>query len=203
MSKKSIFFIILLFFLYFLFYSISYSFSISSDLKENLFRLHIIANSDSAEDQDLKLHVRDNLISYLQSFNFSNKTEMIKFLKDHQEDIYENVRNSIYEKGYNYDFSIEIGTSYFPKKDYADISTPSGFYDGIKIKIGKAEGKNWWCVLFPPMCLIDSTTCSFSEESEKILEENLQDETASLLYSQTPEYNFKFKIVDLFSNLVR
>ena len=77
MSKKSILFIFILFILYFLFYSISYSYNISSELKENLFRLHIIANSDSTEDQNLKLHVRDNLLSFLQNFNFKNKNEMI------------------------------------------------------------------------------------------------------------------------------
>ena len=78
---------------------------------------------------------------------------------------------------------------------------PSGYYDGLKIKIGKAEGKNWWCVLFPPMCLINKSTCELPEESELILENSLSEECNSIVSSDTQKYKFKFKIVDFFNNI--
>lgn len=203
MSKKSIIIIIFLFLIYFIFYSISYSYSISQELEETVFRLHIIANSDSKEDQELKLHVRDNVIEYLNQFSFSSKEDLIKFLNENTSKIENVVQKSINEKGYSYPFSIEICNSFFPKKEYNNIDLPSGKYDGLKIKIGNSNGKNWWCVLFPPMCLIDSTTCKLPEESNLVLEESISEETYSTISSNTKPYTFKFKIVDFINNIYK
>lgn len=201
MKLKKLLIIFILFLLYFIFNSISYSYSISNDLEKNLFRLHIIANSDSEEDQNLKLYVRDNIINYLKKYQFSNKNELINFLNEHSAELNEVIKSSIVQKGYNYSFTIEIGNSFFPQKKYENIILPSGYYDGLKIKIGKAEGKNWWCVLFPPMCLINKSTCELPEESELILENSLSEECNSIVSSDTQKYKFKFKIVDFFNNI--
>ena len=201
MKLKKLLIIFILFLLYFIFNSISYSYSISNDLEENLFRLHIIANSDSEEDQNLKLFVRDNVVNFLKKYKFSNKKELINFLNEHSAELNEVIKSSIVQKGYNYSFTIEIGNSFFPQKKYENIILPSGYYDGLKIKIGKAEGKNWWCVLFPPMCLINESTCELPEESELILENSLSEECNSIVSSDTQKYKFKFKIVDFFNNL--
>ena len=201
MKFKKLLIIFVLFLLYFIFNSISYSFSISHDLESNLFRLHIIANSDSEEDQNLKLFVRDNVINYLKNYQFLNKNELITFLKTQEKELNQVIQSAINQKGYNYNFTIEIGNSFFPQKKYENIILPSGYYDGLKIKIGKAEGKNWWCVLFPPMCLINESTCELTEESELILENSLSEECNSIVSSDTKKYKFKFKIVDFFNNL--
>lgn len=201
MKLKKLLIIFILFLLYFIFNSISYSYSISNNLEESLFRLHIIANSDSEEDQNLKLFVRDNIINYLKNYKFSNKEELITFLNEHETELNEIIKSSIAQKGYNYNFSFEIGNSFFPQKKYENIILPSGYYDGLKIKIGKAEGKNWWCVLFPPMCLINESTCELPEESELFLQNSLSEESNSVVSSDTQKYKFKFKIVDFFNNL--
>ncbi len=201
MRKKTIFTLIILFTVYFLFHSFSYSKSISDELQENIFRLHVIANSNSENDQNLKLYVRDNIVHYLEQYHFKNKGDLISFLYNNKSQIEKIVSQCISEKNYSYDFSIEIGNSYFPKKDYGNISLPSGYYDGLKIKIGEAKGKNWWCVLFPPMCLIDSATCEFTSSSEDTLENSLSNETFSLVSSDSPNYQFKFKIVDFLNSL--
>lgn len=201
MKLKKLLIIFILFLLYFIFNSISYSYSISNDLEKNLFRLHIIANSDSEEDQNLKLFVRDNVVDFLKKYKFSNKNELINFIQNHENELNEIIQSSINQKGYNYNFSIEIGNSFFPQKKYENIILPSGYYDGLKIKIGKAEGKNWWCVLFPPMCLINKSTCELPEESELILENSLSEECNSIVSSDTKKYKFKFKIVDFFNNI--
>lgn len=201
MKLKKMLIIFVLFLLYFIFNSISYSYSISNDLEKNLFRLHIIANSDSEEDQNLKLFVRDNVINYLKNYQFSDKNELINFLKTHENELNQVIKSAINQKGYNYNFTIEIGNSFFPQKKYENIVLPSGYYDGLKIKIGKAEGKNWWCVLFPPMCLINKSTCELPEESELILENSLSEECNSIVASNNQNYKFKFKIVDFLNSL--
>lgn len=201
MKLKKMLIIFVLFLLYFIFNSISYSYSISNDLEKNLFRLHIIANSDSEEDQNLKLFVRDNVINYLKNYQFSDKNELINFLRTHENELNQVIQSAINQKGYNYNFTIEIGNSFFPQKKYENIVLPSGYYDGLKIKIGKAEGKNWWCVLFPPMCLINESTCELPVESELILENSLSEECNSIVASNNQNYKFKFKIVDFLNSL--
>lgn len=201
MKNKKIILILILFILYFIFYSFSYSYSVSTDLEENLFRLHILANSDSTEDQELKLYVRNKVIEYLHQYNFSNKSELIFFLKSNQTTLQQIIDNAIQEKGYTYTSSFEIENSFYPQKQYENITLPAGNYDGLKIKIGKAEGKNWWCVLFPPMCLINNSTCTLPEESEIILDNSLTQESSSVITSSNPNYKFKFKIIEFINNL--
>lgn len=200
MKLKTIFLILFLFISYFIFFSLSYSHSVSSDLEKELFRLHIIANSDSKEDQELKIYVRDKVVVYLNSFSFKSKKELINYLSNHQDELQAVVQAAIAEKGFSYNSTIEIGNSLYPKKEYKNVILPSGFYDGLKIKIGNASGQNWWCVLFPPMCLIDESTCKLPEESELILQNSLEQETTSVITSKEPTYKFKFKIIDFFNH---
>lgn len=201
MKLKSILIMLFLFIVYFIFYSISYSYSVSDDLEEELFRLHIIANSDSEEDQTLKIAVRDNIVNYLNTLSFTTKNELVNYLSNNKDEIQHIVQNTIKENGYNYSSTIEIGNSFYPQKVYENVTLPSGYYDGLRIKIGNAEGKNWWCVLFPPMCLINKTTCELPEESELILQNTLSEETNSVITSSTSTYKFKFKIIDFLNNL--
>lgn len=201
MKHKKILLILIIFILYFIFYSFSYSYSISNDLEKNLFRLHILANSDSAEDQELKLYVRNKVIDYLHQYSFNNKSELITFLNNNQLSLQKVIDDAIKEKGYSYTSSFEIENSFYPQKQYENITLPAGNYDGLKIKIGKAEGKNWWCVLFPPMCLINNSTCSLPEESEILLDNSLTEESCSVISSNSSKYKFKFKIIEFINNL--
>lgn len=201
MKNKKILLILIIFILYFIFYSFSYSYSISNDLEKNLFRLHILANSDSTEDQELKLYVRNKVIDYLHQYSFNNKSELITFLNNNHLSLQKVIDHAIKEKGYSYTSSFEIENSFYPQKQYENITLPAGNYDGLKIKIGKAEGKNWWCVLFPPMCLINNSTCSLPEESEILLDNSLTEESCSVISSNSSKYKFKFKIIEFINNL--
>lgn len=201
MKNKKILLILIIFIFYFIFYSFSYSYSISNDLEKNLFRLHILANSDSTEDQALKLYVRNKVIDYLHQYSFNNKSELITFLNNNQLSLQKVIDDAIKEKGYSYTSSFEIENSFYPQKQYENITLPAGNYDGLKIKIGKAEGKNWWCVLFPPMCLINNSTCSLPEESEILLDNSLTAESCSVISSNSSKYKFKFKIIEFINNL--
>ena len=183
--------------------AISYTHAICKDISDNIFRLHVIANSDSSEDQNLKLLVRDSILSYINtiSSDITSKEELISLVNENLNVLEELAEKTIVENGYNYDVSLEIGNFSFPTKNYGDITLPPGYYDALRVKIGKAEGQNWWCVMFPPLCFVDVTTGIVPEDSKEILKENLSAEEFDLI-SDTSNSNthFKFKIVEVLQN---
>ncbi len=200
--RKNMLTLILLFTLFLGLSAVSYAKSVSSGLANNVFRLHVLANSNSEEDQNLKYKVRDELINYMNNIcsNLSNKQDVIDVAYSHLNDFKEVALNVIKENGYNYNVEIEIGNFEFPTKTYGDISLPAGFYDALRVKIGKAEGQNWWCVMFPPLCFVDVTSGVVPEESKENLQENLSDEEYSIVSDDNVFTHFKFKIVELFRN---
>ena len=201
--RKNIIFLILLFLLFLSLSAISYANSVSTDISKNVFRLHVLANSDSPEDQDLKYKVRDSLINYMDSIctDLNNKADAINIAQNHINDFKEIALDVIKENGYNYNVEVEIGNFEFPTKQYGDISLPAGFYDALRVKIGKAEGQNWWCVMFPPLCFVDVSSGVVPDESKENLQENLSDEDYSLISDDNPISQIKFKIVELFKNI--
>lgn len=199
-------FIILLVFLLSLYIFISaYSYvkQVSYDLEKSVLRLHVIANSDDEKDQNLKYIVRDNLIEYMNTicFNITSKEEAIQTVSNHISDFKNIANNTIKENGFDYTASIELGNFEFPTKNYADISFPSGYYDALKVKIGKAEGQNWWCVLYPALCFVDTTTGIVPDNSKEDLQSNLNSEEYKII-SDKEDYqiNFKFKLIEFFVN---
>lgn len=181
---------------------IFYSNQVFAGLENNIFRLHILANSDSEEDQALKLKVRDGIIDYMKEINnnSTNKEETIQNTKLHLQEIKARCEQILKENGSNYDISLDIGNFYFPTKYYGNISLPAGNYDALRIKIGEAKGKNWWCSLFPPLCFIDISSGYLSQEDSKILEDNLTDEEFMLVSSSAPDVKLKFKILEILNS---
>ena len=165
----------ILFCLYIFISAYSYVSAISTDLYDSVFRLHVIANSDSKEDQDLKYLVRDELINYMNEKckDFSSKQDIIEYSKNHINDLKKIAEDTLKAQGYNYPVTVEIGNFEFPTKNYGDISFPAGFYDALRVKIGNAQGKNWWCVMFPPLCFIDTSTGIVPDSSKQLLEDAL------------------------------
>ncbi len=201
---KSFFFILLLLFLYIIISAYSYVNAVSKDLSNNVFRLHVIANSNSDEDQNLKYIIRDKILEYVNSIsqNISTKEEMITLLNENINQIKYIAQKSINDNGYSYNVNIEIGNFAFPTKNYGDITFPSGYYDALKVEIGNAEGKNWWCVMFPPLCFVDTTSGIIPDESKEIIKNNLSEEEYNLLYSDTStDLKFKFKIIETLQNI--
>lgn len=200
---KSALILIFLLCLYILISAYSYANEISNDLSENIFRLHVIANSDSAEDQNLKYLVRDNLIQYMSSIssNVNSKEEAMDLISKHIIDFEEIANQTIKENGFSYNATVEIGKFEFPTKTYSDISFPSGIYDALEVRIGKAQGQNWWCVLYPALCFIDTSSGALPDESKYELKENLSEEEYKIISDkETPVINFKFKIIEFFTN---
>lgn len=183
--------------------ALGYVQAVSSNISENVFRLHVIANSDSKEDQNLKYLVRDSLLEYMNSIcqNISTKEEAISLCKENIDTFKEIAINVIRENGYDYDVNIKLGNFNFPTKTYGDISLPAGMYDALRVEIGEANGQNWWCVMFPSLCFIDVSNGVVEEESKELLEENLNDESYSVISdSSSNDVKVKFKILELFGN---
>ena len=210
MKKKLNFILILtiLIFLYIVLLSFNYSQAISYNLSDSVFRLHIIANSDSSADQELKLKVRDNIINYMNTLtsSSSDKKDVISMVNNHLDSFKEIALNTIKENGYNYDVNIEIGNFNFPTKTYGDISFPAGNYDALRIEIGDAIGQNWWCVLFPPLCFVNSSTGVVPDDSKNTLKENINSESYEIISEgnnsndNTSDIKIKFKIIEFFNN---
>ena len=137
---------------------------------EGIIRLHVIANSDSDFDQELKLKVRDEVISSVSDLSANSSIEKSrKWLESQLDDLEGTAEEVIRDNGCNYKAEAELGVRWIPEKTYGDLYFPAGNYEALTITLGKGEGENWWCVLFPPLCLI-------TEDEEQLEELGLESE---------------------------
>ena len=201
---KMVIILTFLFFAYTTICAISYAEDISTDIANSVFRLHVIANSNSDVDQNLKYIVRDNLLEYMNTLcaNCTSKEEAITIANEHLEDFREIALNTIKAQGFDYSVNVSIGNFEFPTKHYGDISLPSGYYDALKVEIGEAKGQNWWCVMFPPLCFVDASSGVVPEESKEDLKNSLTDEEFSIVSDneENPSFKLKFKILEILND---
>lgn len=200
---KTCLFLMLLLFIYIIFCAKSYSNAVSSNISNAVFRLHVIANSNSDEDQQLKLKVRDSLLSYMNNLcsNCKSKEEAIQIANSHTIEFQKIAQNVIIENGYNYPVKIKINNFYFPTKSYGDISLPAGYYDALRVEIGNANGQNWWCVMFPSLCFIDISSGIINSDGKETLEKNMDSESYELISENqtSTEFKLKFKLLEFFA----
>lgn len=123
-------------------------------LHDQLIRLHVVANSDSQEDQSIKLHVKDAIVSYLEPMmkQFASKEEARKFLTEHLENIRQVADDVLQSYGKEPYATVTLEQEVFDRRDYDTFSLPAGLYESLRVRLGDAEGKNWWCVVFPTLC---------------------------------------------------
>lgn len=134
-------------------------------------RLHVIANSNTAGDQALKLMVRDAVIEYMSKQEGLDSVEDTrKFLAGNKERLEKIAEGVIASEGYDYSAGVNMGVRYIPEKTYGNITFPAGNYEALNVTLGEGRGENWWCVLFPPLCLLDEGT----EDSDLTEEQQLQ-----------------------------
>ena len=194
--------VIILSFLLFIYITVcafSYAQNISTDIANNVFRLHVLANSDSEEDQNLKYKVRDSLLKYMREIcgNCKNKQEAISLVEKNKENFKQIALDTIRSEGYSYDVNINIGNFEFPTKDYGDISLPAGYYDALRVEIGEAKGHNWWCVMYPPLCIPAAETVESDDETAK---DYFSKEELDLM-ENPDDYQVKLKCVEVFKGL--
>ena len=153
------------------------------DLAKEVFRFHVLANSDSAEDQELKMQVKEAVIAYMQEeIPESDSVETTReWAKGHLSAIVNLAEAVIREEGYAYEVMAEVTTCDFPDKTYGDITFPSGEYEALRIEIGEANGQNWWCVLYPNLCFIDAVHAVVPEKGKKDLAKVLDEDTYEMV----------------------
>ncbi|MDO4167169.1 MAG: stage II sporulation protein R [Eubacteriales bacterium] len=161
--------------------------NIQQNIADNIIRLHVIANSDTEEDQTLKLKVRDEVLSQIQDSLMQANTPAVAghILENEQQLIHDIAAAKIRAEGYDYTVRVVMEQRYFPAKTYGDLTFPPGTYQALCIEIGEAEGKNWWCVLFPSLCFVDETTAEVPEDSKEKLENSLSQEAYDSLSNQS------------------
>ena len=184
----------------------AYTDRLNNGLSDNLIRLHVIANSDSPEDQALKRDVRDAVLSYMQrELKNSNDVEQTSsIINSKLNEITAIAKDEISRRDMEYNANSTLGNYPFPTKAYGDITLPAGSYQALRIVIGKGEGANWWCVLFPPLCFVDVTHGTVPDTVKENLKEALTEEEYSIVTSADEDSDIpikiKFKIVELFQD---
>lgn len=169
--------------------------TIQQGISHKIIRFHVIANSDSDADQALKLKVKEAVVNYTAELLCNSKSisETEDLLSSHTNDIISIANNVISKNNYDYPVTAEITDTYFPTKSYGSYTFPPGTYRAFQIKIGEAKGKNWWCVLYPPLCFIDISHGTVNPESEELLKETLTtDEFQAVSDEYTVKYRFKY-----------
>lgn len=164
-------------------------------IRESVLRLHILANSDNEEDQALKLKVRDRILSetgelFEEAADLDSAenqvAESMQYVKQIAED-------EIRKQGFDYPVNVELCNMFFNTRQYDGVTMPAGRYDAMRVTIGKAEGQNWWCVLYPPMCIP-------AAQPKKGLDEVLDQGELEIVQS-SPKYEVRFACVELFERL--
>lgn len=172
--------------------------SFASDTKEiraNTLRLHILANSNSQQDQQLKLAVRDYLLQSNLFEGGQTKQVAEEILEQNIEHIEDLAQQEVYRNGYSYKVHAEVTNMYFDKKSYEQYTLPAGYYDALRITIGEAQGKNWWCVLYPSLCVPVATKQQEQELS------NLTPKQIDII-KNSKNYELRFASVDWYYKLL-
>lgn len=152
--------------------------ALSGELAPQILRFHVLANSDSDEDQALKLQVKQLLIDTMyEDLNNENlsKDELISYVNENKDELEETAETFMHLKGYDYPADIRIEQCYFPTKVYGDVTFPCGTYDAVRVLIGDGDGKNWWCVLYPPLCFSSASVAEVPDSSKQELKNLLSD----------------------------
>ncbi len=163
------------------------------DIEDRVFRLHIIANSDSDEDQNLKLKVRDEITSYTEKLfaDCKTKEDSIKAARENIDSIKEKAREVIKKYGYDYSVDAYVTNMSFDTRVYKDFTLPAGKYDALRIVIGEGKGHNWWCVLYPAVCV---------PSAQEDIGSALNDSETEIV-TESDKYTVKFKIVEIFEGI--
>lgn len=169
------------------------------DVAREIIRFHIIANSDSRQDQALKLQVKEKVVSQLQQAlkNAGSIGQARKIILSQLTEIEDTARDVMKKNGYSYDATASLTKGMFPVKVYGDMVFPAGEYQALRVELGGAAGKNWWCVMFPTLCYVDGTYSVVPDKSKEKLQSVLtEEEYEALLIENKDKVEIRFRIMD-------
>lgn len=164
------------------------------DIRNNVLRLHVLANSDTKTDQELKLKVRDAIIekSGVEFDSCTNLETAMQISTKSLPDWQQTAKGVIKENGFNYDVNVSLKKSYFDTRVYEEFTLPAGYYNAVRIEIGEANGQNWWCVMFPSLCL----SAASKDKASKYF-----DKEAAEIVTNSQKYEIRFKTIEIFEKI--
>ena len=168
--------------------------SVCDNLRNDIFRLHILANSDSVQDQTLKLKVRDGILDYTSEIFKScrSREQAIRTARTHLDEIRSKCQAIIRENGFDYSVAVYTTKMSFDTRVYENFTLPAGKYDALRIVIGSGKGHNWWCMIYPSLCL---------PSAQKNKPESSLDQSETDVISHFGQYEVKFRLVEIFENI--
>lgn len=172
-------------------------------IAEQIIRLHVIANSDGEEDQEVKIKVKESIITYLRGEmqDAVSVSEARQAIREHLPEIEEIAREKLLSEGYAYGASASLERCYFPVKEYGDMTFPAGEYEALRVKLGENKGRNWWCVMYPTLCFVDSTYQVVPESSKEKLKSTLTEEEYDSLLDGGEDVTYGSMLWDWLSGL--
>lgn len=173
-------------------------------IAEQIIRLHVIANSDTDEDQELKMKVKETIVTYLRGEmqDATSVDEARQAIRVHLPEIEEIAAEKMRAEGYEYSAEATLGESYFPVKEYGDLTFPAGNYEALRVKLGDSAGHNWWCVMYPSLCFVDSTYQVVPDTSKERLKESLTSEEYNSLLDGGEEVSYSWKVGEWLKDLL-
>lgn len=183
--------------------AMQYIYTVKADIAKSFVRLHVIANSNSQSDQDLKLKVRDSIVEHLKDkLKEANSTEETKsIIKKELESIAKAAQEEIFANDYNYAVTVSLGNYRFPTRSYEGAMLPAGNYDALRIIIGEGMGENWWCVLYPQLCFTSIQSGTLPEESRQKLKNVLTEDEFNIIAGAkdgSMSVKIKFRLLEIF-----
>ena len=175
------------------------------EIYESVVRLHVLANSDSKEDQALKLRVRDEVLRVTEPLlaGCESREEAERILEQHMGEIEAAAQAVVREQGYDYPVSVQLGKEEYPTRNYENCCFPSGTYVSLRVCIGEAEGQNWWCVLFPPLCLSAASADGGQSNEDAFISVGLTGEQYKIITeTDQVQYRIRFKILETVQDLL-
>ena len=172
-------------------------------IAEQIIRLHVIANSDTDEDQELKMKVKETIVTYLRGEmqDATSVDEARQAIREHLPEIEEIAAEKMRAEGYEYTAEATLGESYFQVKEYGDLTFPAGNYEALRVRLGESAGHNWWCVMYPSLCFVDSTYQVVPDASKERLKDSLTREEYDSLLDGGEEVSYSWKAGEWLKNL--
>lgn len=167
-------------------------------IASQIIRLHVIANSDETADQTLKKEVKDQVVTYLRSkMNQAASIQAARQVICQEMDALKEIaEKKIRQEGYDYPVTVSLGTTYFPVKEYGDMAFPAGDYEALRVQIGESKGRNWWCVMYPSLCLVDGVYQTVPESSKDKLKQVLSTSEYQSLVDGGEDVQFRLRFLD-------
>ncbi len=167
-------------------------------IASQIIRLHVIANSDDEKDQELKLKVKERVVVFLRGvMSEADSVERARsIIQKHLGDVEQIAEETMRSEGYDYDAKASLDETYFPIKEYGEFTFPAGEYEALRVQIGKSEGHNWWCVMYPTLCFVDATYQIVPEQSKEKLKTSLTEQEYQTLLDGGGDLSYSFKFIE-------